>query len=454
MTPEQTNNAHWMQRDLQVLWHPCTQMKDHETIPLIPVRRGEGIWLEDYDGKRYLDAVSSWWTNVFGHCNPRINDRIKQQVDQLEHVILGGFTHAPVVELSERLVQLSPAGLERVFYADNGSAGIEVALKMSHHYWRNVGQPQKKRFLTISNGYHGETLGTMSVSDVALYTETYEALLLDCLKVPSPDCYHREPGQSWEEHSRAMFSHMQDALEQHHQEISAVILEPLVQGAGGMRMYHPVYLTLLREACDRFDVHLIADEIAVGFGRTGSMFACEQAGITPDFLVLSKALTGGYLPLAAVLTTEQMYQAFYDDYSTMKAFLHSHTYTANPLACSAALATLDIFEQDNVIEKNRELAQVMGDATAHLADHPHIAEVRQTGMILAMEMVQDKATKTPFPWQERRGMRVYQHALERGALLRPLGNVVYFIPPYVITSEQIRWLAEVATEGIDLAVRG
>lgn len=453
MTAEQTNNAHWMQRDLQVLWHPCTQMKDHETIPLIPIRRGEGIWLEDYDGKRYLDAVSSWWTNVFGHCNPRINDRIKQQVDQLEHVILGGFTHAPVVELSERLVQLSPAGLERVFYADNGSAGIEVALKMSHHYWRNVGQPQKKRFLTISNGYHGETLGTMSVSDVALYTETYEALLLDCLKVPSPDCYHREPGQSWEEHSRAMFSPMLDALEQHHQEISAVILEPLVQGAGGMRMYHPVYLTLLREACDRFDVHLIADEIAVGFGRTGSMFACEQAGITPDFLVLSKALTGGYLPLAAVLTTEQMYQAFYDDYSTMKAFLHSHTYTANPLACSAALATLDIFEQDNVIEKNRELAQVMGDATAHLADHPHIAEVRQTGMILAMEMVQDKATKTPFPWQERRGMRVYQHALERGALLRPLGNVVYFIPPYVITPEQIRWLAEVATEGIDLAVR-
>lgn len=448
-----TDNAHWMQRDLQVVWHPCTQMKDHETIPLIPIRRGEGIWLEDYDGKRYLDAVSSWWTNVFGHCNPRISERIKQQVDQLEHVILGGFTHAPVVELSERLVRLAPAGLARVFYADNGSAGIEVALKMSHHYWRNVGQPQKKRFLTITNGYHGETLGTMSVSDVALYTETYEALLLDCLKVPSPDCYHRAPDQSWEEHSRAMFSHMLDALEQHHQEISAVILEPLVQGAGGMRMYHPVYLTLLREACDRFGVHLIADEIAVGFGRTGSMFACEQAGTTPDFLVLSKALTGGYLPLAAVLTTEPMYQAFYDDYSTMKAFLHSHTYTANPLACSAALAALDIFEQDNIIERNRELARVMGEATAHLADHPHVAEVRQTGMILAVEMVQNKADKTPFPWQERRGMRVYQHALERGALLRPLGNVVYFIPPYVITPEQIRWLADVATEGIELAVR-
>ena len=448
-----TGNRHWMERDLSVVWHPCTQMKDHETIPLIPIRRGEGIWLEDYDGKRYLDAVSSWWTNVFGHCNPRINERIKQQVDQLEHVILGGFTHAPVVELSERLVQLAPSGLSKVFYADNGSAGIEVALKMSHHYWRNVGQPQKKRFLTITNGYHGETLGTMSVSDVALYTETYEALLLDCIKVPSPDCYYREQGQSWEEHSRLMFRHMREALEQHHEEISAVILEPLVQGAGGMRMYHPVYLELLRKACDEFGVHLILDEIAVGFSRTGTMFACEQAGIMPDFLVLSKALTGGYLPLAAILTTEQVYQAFYDDYSTLKAFLHSHTYTANPLACSAALATLDIFEQDNVIEKNRELARVMGEATAHLADHPHVAEVRQTGMILAIEMVQDKATKTPYPWQQRRGMRVYQHALERGALLRPLGNVVYFNPPYVITPEQIRWLAEVATEGIDLAVR-
>ena len=448
-----TGNRHWMERDLSVVWHPCTQMKDHETIPLIPVRRGEGIWLEDYDGKRYLDAVSSWWTNIFGHCNPRINERIKQQLDQLEHVILGGFTHAPVVELSERLVQLAPEGLTRVFYADNGSAGIEVALKMSHHYWRNIGQPQKKRFLTITNGYHGETLGTMSVSDVALYTETYEALLLDCIKVPSPDCYYREEGQSWEEYSRLMFRHMREALEQHHEEISAVILEPLVQGAGGMRMYHPVYLELLRQACDEFGVHLILDEIAVGFGRTGTMFACEQAGIMPDFLVLSKALTGGYLPLAAVLTTEQVYQAFYDDYSTLKAFLHSHTYTANPLACSAALAALDIFEQDNVIENNRELARVMDEATAHLKDHPHVAEVRQTGMILAMEMVQDKASKTPYPWQQRRGMRVYQYALERGALLRPLGNVVYFNPPYVITPEQIRWLAEVATEGIDLAVR-
>ena len=446
-------NDQWMQRDLDVLWHPCTQMKDHETLPIVPIRRAEGIWLEDFDGRRYLDAVSSWWTNIFGHCNPRINNRIKQQLDELEHVMLAGFTHAPVVELSERLVAITPPGLDRVFYADNGSSGIEVALKMSHHYWLNMGQPEKKRFATISNGYHGETLATLSVSDVALYNETYKALLMDCIKVPSPDCYHRPEGVSWEEHSRLMFEHMRQTLEEHHTELSAVIVEPLVQGAGGMRMYHPLYLTLLREACDHYGVHLILDEIAMGFGRTGTMFACNQADISPDFMVLSKALTGGYLPMAAILTSEQVYQAFYDEYDTLRAFLHSHTYTGNPLACAAALATLDIFAEDNVIESNKVLAQHMADATEHLKQHPQVAEVRQTGMVLAIEMVKDKATKEPYPWQERRGLRVYEHAMQKGALPRPLGSVVYFIPPYIITPEQIHWLAEVATEGIDIATR-
>lgn len=446
-------NDSWMQRDLAVLWHPCTQMKDHEQLPVIPIRRGDGVWLEDFDGKRYLDAVSSWWVNVFGHANQRINQRIKDQLDQLEHVMLAGFSHQPVVELSERLVQITPPGLDRVFYTDNGSTGIEVALKMSFHYWRNSGQPNKQRFVTLTNSYHGETVAAMSVGDVALFTDTYKPLLLDTFKVPSPDCYQRPDGMSWEEHSRNMFAHMEQTLADHHREIAAVIVEPLIQGAGGMRMYHPVYLQLLREACDRYDVHLIHDEIAVGFGRTGTMFACEQAGITPDFLCLSKALTGGYLPMAAVLTTDKLYQAFYDDYSTLRAFLHSHTYTGNPLACAAALATLDIFEQDRVIEANKTLAARMTTATAHLADHPQVAEVRQTGMAVAIEMVADKASKTPYPWQERRGLKVYQHALQRGALLRPLGSVVYFLPPYTITEEQIDFLAEVATEGIDIATR-
>lgn len=448
-----SQNDAWMQRDLAVLWHPCTQMKDHERLPLIPIRRGEGVWLEDFDGKRYLDAVSSWWVNVFGHANPRISNRIREQLDSLEHVMLAGFTHSPVIELSERLVRITPPGLDRAFYADNGSSGIEVALKMSHHYWINTGKPAKKRFITLSNSYHGETVAAMSVGDVPLFTDTYKALLLDTLKVPSPDCYLRPEGMGWEEHSRNMFAHMEQCLAEHHAGVAAVIVEPLIQGAGGMRMYHPIYLTLLREACDRYGVHLIVDEIAVGFGRTGTMFACEQACITPDFMVLSKALTGGYLPMAAVLTTDTVYQAFYDDYATLRAFLHSHTYTGNPLACAAALATLDIFEQDKVIEANKALAARMASATAHLAEHPHVAEVRQTGMALAIEMVADKAGKLAYPWQERRGLRVYQHAMQRGALLRPLGNVVYFLPPYVITEEQIDFLAEVASEGIDIATR-
>ena len=447
------DNRDWMQRDLSVLWHPCTQMKDHESLPIIPIRRGEGVWLEDFEGNRYIDAISSWWVNMFGHANPRINAAIKDQLDELEHVILAGFSHQPVVELSERLVQLTPPGLDHCFYADNGSSAVEVALKMSFHYWRNLGQTKKTRFITLSNSYHGETLATLAVGDVALYKSTYEPLLMRAITVPSPDCYHREEGESCAEVAERMFVHMEQALAEHADEVCAVIVEPLIQCAGSMRMYDPRYLELLREACDRHGVHLIADEIAVGFGRTGTLFACEQAGITPDFMCLSKGLTGGYLPLSVVLTNTTVYRAFYDDYEKLTAFLHSHSYTGNPLACRAALATLDIFEQDNVIERNRELARVMAEATAHLNDHPHVAEVRQHGMTLAVEMVKNKATREPYPWQQRRGLRVYQHALSRGALLRPLGNVSYLMPPYVITPEQIEFLVQVMEEGINLAAK-
>jgi len=448
-----SNNQQITQRDLSVLWHPCTQMKDHEWLPMIPIRRGEGVWLEDFDGNRYIDAVSSWWVNLFGHANPRINAALKAQVDQLEHVMLAGFSHEPAIQLAEKLVELTPPGLDRCFYVDNGSSAIEAALKMSYHSWRNQGFKGKHRFVTLSNSYHGETLGALAVGDVSLYKETYEPLLMEVFTAPSPDCFDREPGESWEDYSLRRFADMEALLAEHSNEISAVIVEPLVQCAGGMRMYHPVYLKRLREACDRYQVHLIADEIAVGFGRTGTLFACEQAGITPDFLCLSKGLTAGYLPLSLVLTNEPIYQSFYDNYENLTAFLHSHSYTGNPLGCAVALASLDIFEQDRVIENNRQLALVMAEATAHLNDHPHVAEVRQHGMILAIEMVQDKASRTPFPWQERRGLRVYQHALSQGALLRPLGNVTYFMPPYVITPEQIRELARIATEGIDLATR-
>jgi len=441
-----------IQRDLRVLWHPCTQMRDHKEYPPIAIKRGSGVWLEDYDGRRYLDAISSWWVNLFGHANPRINVAISDQLGKLEHVILAGFTHEPIVKLSERLVKLAPPGLARCFYASDGSSAVEIALKMSFHYWRNRGEA-RTRFISLSNSYHGETLGALSVGDVALYKETYEPLLLKAITVVSPDCYQREAGESCADYSTRLFAAMDAALASHAHEACAVIVEPLVQCAGGMRMYDPVYLKLLRAACTKYNVHLIADEIAVGFGRTGTLFACEQAGITPDFLLLGKGLTGGYLPLSVCLTTDDVYQAFYAEYSAQKAFLHSHSYTGNPLACAAANATLDIFRDDDVLNRNRQLAAHMAHATAPFAEHPHVAEVRQRGMILAIEMVKDKKTRAPYAWQERRGLAVYRYGLENKALLRPLGDVVYFMPPYVISEAEIDQLAKVAWEGIDRATR-
>jgi len=449
VNPSPHDNATLAARDLRHVWHPCTQMKDHEALPPIPVRRGAGVWLEDYDGHRYLDAISSWWTNLFGHANERISGAVAAQAARLEHVLLAGFTHEPAITLAEQLTALAPAPLSRCFFADSGSAAVEVALKMSFHYWRNCGQGGKRRFLTLSNSYHGETLGALSVGDVALYREVYQPLLLPVITVPSPDCYLRETGVSWEEHSRRSMAVMEAALERHAGELAAVIVEPLVQCAGGMRMYHPVYLQLLRAACDRHQVHLIADEIAVGFGRTGSLFACEQAGITPDFLCLSKGLTGGYLPLSVVLSGEEVYAAFYAEYAAQRAFLHSHSYTGNPLACAAALATLEIFATEPVLERNRALAARMAARAAPLAAHPHVAEVRQCGMILAIETVRDRQTREPFAWQERRGLRAYRHALSRGVLLRPLGGVIYCMPPYVISPEEIDLMIDVAAECVE-----
>ncbi len=449
--PSPANNATFAARDLRHLWHPCTQMKDHETMPPIPVRSGSGVWLEDYDGNRYLDAISSWWTNLFGHANERISGAVAAQAHRLEHVMLAGFSHEPAIALAERLAALAPRGLTRCFYADSGSAAVEVALKMSFHYWLNRGLGDKRRFLTLNNSYHGETLGALSVGDVPLYREIYQPLLLPVITVPSPDCYLRAAGESWADHSRRSFTAMDAALERHASELAAVIVEPLVQCAGGMRMYDPVYLRLLRAACDKYGVHLIADEIAVGFGRTGTLFACEQADIAPDFLCLSKGLTGGYLPLSAVLTTELMYTAFYDEYVSLRAFLHSHSFTGNPLACAAALATLDIFATEPVLERNRALAAYMGARAAPLAEHPCVAEVRQCGMILAIETVRDRVTREPFPWQERRGLRAYRHALSRGVLLRPLGGVIYCMPPYVITPAEVDLMLDVAAECVERA---
>lgn len=446
-------NQDWVARDLQVLWHPCTQMKDHESFPLIPIRRGEGVYLEDMEGKRYLDAISSWWVNVMGHCHPAINAAIKDQVDTLEHVIMAGFTHEPAIALAEALVEITAPQLTRVFYADNGSAAIEVALKMSYHAWRNQGQHQKRVFMTLDNSYHGETLGALSVSQVGLYKNTYADLLTPVVALPVADTYRQPEGLSYEAYADGILQQIEILMQKHADNTCALIVEPLVQCAGGMRMYKPYFLNGLFKLTRRYGIHLIVDEIATGFGRTGTWFASEQADIEADFLCVSKGLTGGYLPMSVVMTTEDIYQQFYADYREGKAFLHSHSYTGNPLACRAALATIALLRTGQVLEQNKPKSVLFDTLTGPLQDHPHVGQVRHLGMITAIELVQDKATKTPYPWQERRGRRVFEYALSKGVLLRPIGDVVYFMPPYVITDSEIHTLVNIAKEGIDLATR-
>ncbi|MHB9117735.1 MAG: adenosylmethionine--8-amino-7-oxononanoate transaminase [Burkholderiales bacterium] len=423
-------NQELLSRSLAAVWHPCTQMKRHEELPLIPIQRGQGVWLYDFDGRRYLDGVSSWWVNLFGHCNPRINAALKDQLEKLEHVILAGFTHQPVVELSERLGKLT--GLGHCFYGSDGASAVEIALKMSFHYWRNTGRPEKTGFVSLAHGYHGETIGALSVTDVALFKDTYAPLLRQTAQVPSPDWRQAKPGESAEACALRAAQALEAYLEQHHAATAALILEPLVQCATGMAMHHPAYLAKARELCDRYQVHLIADEIAVGFGRSGTMFACEQAAIAPDFLCLSKGISGGYLPLSVALTTGEVYQAFYAD-EVAKGFLHSHSYTGNALACRAALATLDIFEQDDVIAANRGKAAAFDSLLAELAAHPKIRNFRHTGMIWAFEVDSAAADFAN---------RFYRAALEREMLLRPMGDTVYFMPPYTIEIGEMGLLAE------------
>jgi adenosylmethionine-8-amino-7-oxononanoate aminotransferase len=453
MSLDEMSNAALARRDLKHVWHPCTQMHDHESIPMVPIVRGDGAWLIDADGRRYLDGISSWWVNLFGHANPRIGAALADQAGLLEHAIFAGFTHEPAIKLAEELVRVTPAGLDRVFYADNGSSAIEVALKMSFHYWLNRGHGEKTRFIALSGSYHGETLGALSVSDVALYRKTYAPLLLTPFLTPSPDTYEGEPGETPQQIAARRLGELRNLLEGHAHETCAVIVEPLVQCAGGMRMYHPDYLAGLRALCDEYSVHFIADEIAVGFGRTGTLFACEQADASPDFMCLSKGLTAGFMALSAVLTTDDVYQAFYAEYNAGKAFLHSHSYTGNPLACRVALETLAIFRDEPVLETNRQLAAHLAKRLAPLRDHRHVADVRQTGMIAAVELVADKPSRRPYPASERRGLRVYLHGLENGVLLRPLGNIVYFMPPYVVTTQELDLLVDTAIAGIELAVR-
>jgi len=414
-------------------------MKQHETNPLIPIQKGEGVWLYDMEGKRYLDAVSSWWVNLFGHNNPRIKDAIKQQLDMLEHVMLAGFTHQPVVELSEKLAKLT--GLGHAFYASDGASATEIALKMSFHYWRNNGKSNKSKFISLQNSYHGETLGALGVTDVAIFKDTYAPLLMQSAQMPSPDFRLADAGESAEAYALRRAKDLEKYVSEHQYELAAFILEPLVQCAAGMGMYHLTYLRRAQEICKKYEVHLIADEIAVGFGRTGTMFACEQAEITADFICLSKGITGGYLPLSVVLTRNEIYQAFYDD-SAARGFLHSHSYTGNPLACSAALATLAIFETDNTLQKNHEKSVLMQAEMQVLTDLP-IKHLRHQGMIFAFDV---ETRNTQFSRQ------CYQAAISLGLLLRPIGKTVYWMPPYTITETEIDFMVETTLASIRSAL--
>ncbi len=424
-------NQEMINKDLEYIFHPCSQMKDYESnLPLIPIARGEGAYLYDFDGNRYLDAISSWWVNLFGHTNPKISQKLKEQLDTLEHVIFAGFTHEPAVKLAKRLVALAPGGLKKVFFADNGSSAIEIALKMSFQYYKNKGEI-RPRFISLENSYHGETMGALAVGDVSLYKEIYKEILIESLQAKSPALCSEDEA----------LEDMERLLREYKNRVSSVVIEPLVQCAGSMAMYDASYITKLRALCNKYGVHLIADEIAVGFGRTGTMFACEQANITPDFLCLSKGITGGYLPLSTVLMTDDIYSAFYCDYSSGKSFLDSHSYTGNTLACTAANATLDIFEEEQIIKKNSTLIEFITNELKRLAPLPHIKETRQRGMIAAIEL-------EGFSVNRRVNLEIYRYALKQGVLIRPLGSVIYIMPPYIITTDELKKIFDVIKEAI------
>ena len=428
---ELNNQSAWVTRSLRSVWHPCTQMQHHETVPLIPVKRGQGAWLYDHEGRRYLDAISSWWVNLFGHANPRINAALKDQLDTLEHAMLAGFTHEPVIELSEKLSALTGGVLGHSFYASDGASAVEIALKMSFHSWRNHGKTDKQEFVCLKGSYHGETIGALAVTDVALFKDAYGPLLRASQTVMSPDTRQARDGETAEDMARRAAADVERLFQEKSEKIAAIIIEPLVQCATGMAMHDPLYLQLVRALCDQYSVHLILDEIAVGCGRTGTFFACEQAGVWPDFVCLSKGISGGYLPLSLVMTRAEIYQAFYSNDVT-RGFLHSHSYTGNPLACRAALATLQIFEEDDVLAANRIKSAKLTAALQPLAQHARVRNFRNRGMIWAFDAID----ATP-----DFSRRFFATAVEHELLMRPIGATVYLMPPYILDDEEIAGLA-------------
>lgn len=435
----------WVEKDLKYIWHPCSQMKDYETLKPIVIEKGEGVYLYDTDGKRYVDVISSWWCNLLGHCNPVINSAIKKQVDELEHVIFANFSHKQAIRLCERLSKILPEGLCKFNFTDNGSSAIEAAMKVSFQYHEQTGNPQKTRFMALSEAYHGETIGALSVGDCDLYTELYKPILMDIVRIQGPDCYRCSFGKDRENCNCECAENAAQKFAEFGDETAALLVEPLLQGSAGMKVYPPLYLKKLRELCDKYNVHLIADEIATGYGRTGKMFAFEHAGVSPDIMCLSKGLTGGYMPMALFITTQKIYDAFYDDYGTGKAFMHSHTYSGNPLACSAANAVLDILEDASVLKRAQENAIYFNNLIKEkFLSHKNVGEIRHIGLINAIELVEDKQNKKPLDYRLRTGYQIYKKALIEGVILRPLGDVLYFNPPLIMERADMEYVTDVA----------
>lgn len=447
MTEKQ--QASWEERDLAHIWHPCSQMKDYETLPPMVIDHAKGPWLYDIHGKKYLDIVSSWWANLLGHCNPEINEAIKEQLDSLEHVIFANFSHRPAIELAERLADITPDRINKFHFNDNGSSSVEAALKMCFQFYHQTGKPEKQRFMCLTEGYHGETIGALSVGSMDLFAKMYQPMMMDNIHVQAPDCYRCPYGKDREHCACECFEHAEKAFAEHAHETAAVIVEPLLQGSAGMRIYPPLYLKKLRALCDKYDVKLIADEIATGFGRTGTMFACEQAGISPDVMTISKGLTGGYLPMSVTCVSDEIYDAFYADYGEGKAFPHSHTYAGNPIGCAAALAVQKIMKEQHILETAAENAKwLTAELSKAFAHHPNVGEIRHIGLIHAIELVKDPETKEPLDAKKRTGYAIYKKALERGLVLRPLGDILYFNPPLNITREELSTAIELAHESI------
>ncbi|MDR3346549.1 MAG: adenosylmethionine--8-amino-7-oxononanoate transaminase [Campylobacteraceae bacterium] len=439
----------YQQKDLQYIWHPCSQMKDYEQLPPIIIERGEGSYLYDIDGKQYIDIISSWWCNLFGHCEPKINAAIKEQLEKIEHVIFANFSHTPAIDFAEKLSSILPSQLTKLNFSDNGSASVECALKMSFQYQLQSGKPHKKRFMCLSEGYHGETIGALSLGAMDLYAKMYKPMLMDVLRIEAPDCYRCAYGKNRDNCSCECFAKAREMFERFGDESCAIIIEPLVQGSAGMRIYPPLYLKLLRAICDEYGVLLIADEIATGFGRTGKMFACDHADISPDIMCLSKGISGGYMPFAVTAVSEAVYRAFYADYNEGKAFMHSHTYSGNPLGCAAALAVLKIFEDEPILQNASKKAVYLHDRLSNaLLEHKNVGEIRHIGLINAIELVIDKKTKEGFDAKRRMGYEIYKKALTKGLLLRPLGNVLYFNPSLKIKEETIDEAVKLCEEAV------